>query len=144
MSTATLTTDALKMRIRESVLSIFPDVWAIYLYGSTARGDSWQGSDLDVAVLLPPGQALEQPWQIAGQLAGVLGREVDLVDLRQSGDVLCMQVLAEGVLLYNGEPGEVLAWEARAMSRYGHYRREIADLMADFRATGIGYAGSGR
>jgi predicted nucleotidyltransferase len=141
---AELTLEALKNRIRESVLDIFPDVWAIYIYGSTARGDSWSGSDLDVAVLLPPGQVVEQPWQIAGQLAGALGREIDLVDLRQSGDVLCMQVLAEGVELYNAEPGEVLAWEARAMTRYGRYRREIADLMADFRATGIGYAGSGR
>ncbi len=141
---AELSFDALKIRICESVLDIFPDVWAVYLYGSTARGDSWSGSDLDVAVLLPPGQAVEQPWRIAGQLASELGREVDLVDLRQAGDVLCMQVLAEGVVLYNAEPGKVLAWEGGAMTRYGHYRREIADLMADFRATGTGYAGSGR
>lgn len=141
---AELPLDDLKIRIRKSVLDLLPDVWAIYLYGSAARADAWPGSDLDVAVLLPPDHAVEQPWQIAGQLAGELGREVDLVDLRQAGNVLCMQVLAEGVVLYNAEPGEVLAWEAGAMTRYGHYRHEIADLMADFRATGIGYAGPGR
>ena len=134
----------LKIRIREAVVEQLPDVWAIYLYGSSARGDEFPSSDLDVAVLLPPGRCLKQPWQMAEQLAGALGRDVDLVDLRRAGDVLCMQVMAEGVVLYNAEPGEVLAWEAGAMTRYGHYRHEVSGLMVDFRASGIGYAGSGR
>jgi hypothetical protein len=73
-------------------------------------------------------------------LAAELGRDVDLVDLRQAGDVLRMQVLQDGVILYNARPGEVLAWEAGAMTRYGHYRREVSDLVKDFRKTGIGYA----
>lgn len=124
----------------DAVLAVVPDVWAVYLYGSVARGDQGPKSDLDLAVLLPPGSCLEQPWQLAGQLSGKLGREVDLVDLRKAGDVLRMQVLQDGVMLYNACPGEVLAWEAGAMTRYGHYRREVSDLVKDFRRTGIGYA----
>lgn len=139
---AELSLDDLKIRIRQSVLARLPEVWAIYLFGSAARGDSWRDSDLDVAVLLPPDQALEQPWEIAGQLGSELGRDVDLVDLRRAGHLLCMQVLADGLVLYNAEPGLVLAWEGSAMTRYGHHRREIAGLMADFRETGIGYARS--
>jgi predicted nucleotidyltransferase len=141
---AELPLDDLKTRVRQSVLDLLPDAWAIYLYGSMARGDAGPGSDLDVAVLLPPNQTLEQPWQLAGRLSGVLGQDVDLVDLRQAGHVLCMQVLAEGVVLYNAEPGQVLGWEASAMTRYGHYKYEVAGLMADFRSTGIGYADSER
>lgn len=141
---AELSLDDLKTRVRQSVLDLLPDAWAIYLYGSVARGDAGPGSDLDVAVLLPPNQVLEQPWQLAGQLSGVIGQDVDFVDLRQAGHVLCMQVLAEGVVLYNAEPGQVLGWEASAMTRYGHYQYEVAGLMADFRSTGIGYADPGR
>jgi hypothetical protein len=37
------------------------------------------------------------------------------------------------------DPEKVLAWEASAMSRYGHYREEVRDLLDDFRRTGIGY-----
>ena len=129
----------LLLHARDAVLGVLPDVRAVYLYGSVARGDAGPHSDLDLAVLLPPGCRLERPWHLAGQLAGTLGRDVDLVDLGQVGDVLRMQVLQDGVMLYNARPGEVLAWEAGAMTRYGHYRREVSDLVKDFRKTGIGY-----
>jgi predicted nucleotidyltransferase len=39
---------------RDTVLATLPDVWAVYVYGSFARGEDWPDSDLDIAVLLPP------------------------------------------------------------------------------------------
>ena len=68
----------LLLHARDAVLGVLPDVRAVYLYGSVARGDAGPHSDLDLAVLLPPGCRLERPWHLAGQLAGTLGREVDL------------------------------------------------------------------
>jgi len=35
-----------------------PDIDAIYLFGSVARGRTRPGSDVDVALLLPPGRKL--------------------------------------------------------------------------------------
>jgi predicted nucleotidyltransferase len=34
-----------------SLLSVLPDAWAIYVFGSFARGEDWPDSDMDLAVL---------------------------------------------------------------------------------------------
>lgn len=129
---------------RDALVERLPKVWAVYVHGSFALGDARLDSDLDLAVLLPPGETLEQPWELAAKLATRVGRDVDLVDLRQASDILRIQVLKHGHVLYNARPAEVLEWEAQAMTRYGHYRREVAGLIEQFRKTGVGYAESRR
>lgn len=125
---------------RDTLLELLPEAWAVYVHGSFARGDARPDSDLDLAVLMPSNQVLEEPWELAAKVATRVGREVDLVDLRRASDVLRMQVLGHGQVLYNARPGEVLGWEGQAMTRYGHYRREVAGLAEQFRKTGVGYA----
>lgn len=122
------------------MLAALPDVLTIYVHGSFARGESWPDSDLDIAVLLPPGRRIPDPLQLIGDLSQRVHREVDLVDLRQAGDVLRREVLDSGRSLFQSDPERVLAWEASAMTRYGHYRQEVRDILEDFRRTGIGYA----
>lgn len=39
---------------RDALHTALPDAWAIYVFGSFARGEEWPDSDLDLAVLLPP------------------------------------------------------------------------------------------
>jgi uncharacterized protein len=117
-----------------------PDVQAIYVYGSAARGDSGPGSDVDVGVLLPPGQSMSGHLDIAARLAAVLGHDVDLVDLRRAGDFLRMEVLREGRALYVRDQDQLLDWEARAISSYSDHRYRIRGLLDDFSRTGVGYA----
>lgn len=116
-----------------------PDAWAIYVFGSFARGEEWPDSDLDLAVLLPPARKIENLLDVMNSVSARAHREVDIVDLRTAGDVLRREVLAEGRQLHVSRPDEVLAWEAGAMSRYARYREEIRDLLEDFRRTGVGY-----
>jgi predicted nucleotidyltransferase len=56
-------TEADRQRIftaaRDALLAALPDVWAIYVYGSFARGDEWPNSDIDLAVLLPADRQIE-------------------------------------------------------------------------------------
>jgi len=127
-------------KARDIVLAEFGDVWAIYVYGSFARGEEWPDSDLDLAVLLPPEQRIGDILKVLGHLSEGLGRDVDLVDLRKVGDVLRREVLADGQVLFVSKPEAVLSWEASAMSRYARHREEIKDILDDFRRTGIGYA----
>jgi uncharacterized protein len=125
---------------RDALRAALPDVQAIYLYGSAARGDAGPASDVDIGVVLPPGQVLTNRLDLMARLAAVLGSEVDLVDLRQAGDFLRMEVLREGRTLYVRDAEQLLEWEARAMSSYCDHRFRIRELLDDFARTGIGYA----
>jgi predicted nucleotidyltransferase len=124
---------------REAVLAALPDAWAIYVYGSFARGDEWPNSDIDLAVLLPPGRKIDDLLGLISEVSTRTHRDVDLVDLRRVGDVLRREVLEDGHVLFVSEPDTVLAWEASAMSRYARHREEIRDILEDFRRTGVGY-----
>lgn len=124
---------------RDSLLAALPDAWAIYVFGSFARAEDWPGSDLDLAVLLPPTRRIEDLLGVMSGVSARVHRDVDVVDLRRAGDVLRREVLLDGRTLYVSEPDQVLAWEAAAMSRYARYREEIRDILEDFRRTGVGY-----
>lgn len=124
---------------RDAVLAALPHAWAIYVYGSIARGDEWPGSDLDLAVLLPPGERITDKLALISEISMRVGREVDLIDLRAVSDVLRREVLADGRVLHVSHRDHVLLWEASAMTRYGYHREEIREILDDFRRTGIGY-----
>lgn len=125
--------------VAAAIRRAIPGVMAIYVYGSAARGDDRSDSDVDIAVLLPPGQRLANRLMLIAELHDVTGRSVDVVDLRQVGTFLRMEVLRDGRQIANSDPGQVLAWEGYAMSEYTQHRAAIRDIMSDFRRTGIGY-----
>ena len=137
-------TEAERLRLfalaRDALLREFPDAWALYDYGSLARGDDWPASDIDLAVLLPAEQYIHDILGVSSRLSENLGRNVDLVDLRRVSDVLRREILADGVTVFARNPELVLSWEASAMSRYARYREEVKDILEQFKRTGIGYS----
>lgn len=124
---------------RDVLLKAMPDVLAIYIYGSFARSEERPDSDVDLAVLLPPGKDIPDILAVLGELSQRVDRNVDLVNLRKVGDVLRREVLADGRTLFVSQPEALLVWEASAMSRYARHREEIRDILEDFSRTGIGY-----
>lgn len=140
MTNADVELQRLLEAVRHAVLQALPETLAIYVYGSHARGDARPDSDLDVAVLLPPDQPPFDLLDTVSRISAQAGRSVDLVDLRRASDVLRREVLAHGVVAYQADPARVLEWEAQAMTRYGHYRREVAHILEAFERTGVGFA----
>jgi predicted nucleotidyltransferase len=124
---------------RDALVRVFPNVWAIYVYGSFARGDDSAASDVDLALLLPAEEKIVDLLGVMSDVASQVHRDVDIVDLRIVSDVLRREVLAEGRTLYLSRPNEVLEWEGTAITRYQHYREEVRDLLRDFARTGVGY-----
>jgi uncharacterized protein len=71
---------------------------AVWLFGSCARGEARQHSDIDIAILprdnLPPGFFGELDADIE---ESTIPYDVDLVDLRNADPVLIAEILREGI-----------------------------------------------
>ncbi|MDI7270014.1 MAG: nucleotidyltransferase domain-containing protein [Myxococcota bacterium] len=120
-------------RTIQRVLAADPAVRLAYLFGSQARGAAGPRSDWDVAVLVDP-SALKRRWpgaeiELADALADALGSPVDVVLLNTAPPVLAHEVLRDGDVLVEREPGERTRFEMAAMRRYLDTRplRQIRD-----------------
>jgi len=98
------------MNMNERIVQVFemqPDVVAVYLFGSHARGRAKDTSDIDLAILLDP-QAKVDEFNLKRDLmiglSRVLRKEVHLVILNRAGETLSAQVFKYGQCLYNSNP----------------------------------------
>jgi len=113
-------------RWSERLVAVFksqPDVVAVYLFGSTARGEATSRSDLDIAVLLAaPSDSPSENWHrqaiLAEELRKIMGRPVDVVVLNRAPPLLCHQILREGRLIYERDAAARIEFEVRAGKIY--------------------------
>jgi predicted nucleotidyltransferase len=82
------------------------------VFGSVARGDHSQNSDVDVAVLARSETDLAD---VSARIAAHVGREVDVVLLRDAGVPLIDAILRDGVVVHEGRAGAGATWWARAL-----------------------------
>ncbi len=75
-----------------------PDI--IFLFGSFIRGETHTESDIDIAFLGKQQYCEYEIFLIAQQLAEMLGKEVDLVDLGKSSTIFKAQVVKTGEIIY--------------------------------------------
>lgn len=90
----------------------------LWLYGSEAQGTSRQDSDVDLGALFRRRPTALEVFDARAELAAMLHREVDLVDLEQASPILCMQVLRYGRLLVDRNPKRRYAFFSRTISMY--------------------------
>ncbi len=98
------------------------DVIAAYLFGSVARDQASHLSDVDIAVLLDPDLGLEESVERQLQLMVALDdfadREVQVTILNRASSLLAYQVVRDGILLYERNRLDRIAFEVRAMKIY--------------------------
>ena len=109
--------------LRAQIIDFFataPGVAAVYLFGSTARGDDHAGSDVDVAVLfeVTPPRTLDGRFAVAADLERALGRPVDLIVMNDAPVDLRIRVLREGELLVDRNRSLRIASEVRTRNEY--------------------------
>ncbi len=112
----------LRDRVRD-VLAAQPLVRFAYLFGSVARGDARQGSDLDLAVYLDGKATLLDEARVEGDLARALGRDdVDLLALHRAPLWLQFRVLGEGAVVFSRDERERVAFRERVERAFLDFR----------------------
>jgi uncharacterized protein len=126
--------------IIDTVGSAFPDVEAVYLFGSFNTVHETRDSDVDVAILLPP----ERAKRVANStLRGVrfdleseLKRDVDLINLRMVNVVFRHEIIKDARRIYSGDSCAADEFEMMTMSFYQKLNEERAAILDEIAATG--------
>lgn len=109
-----------------------PDVLALILFGSEARGDASPASDVDVCVVLDPDvpSALQAGAKRRDYLTEA---ELDLTIFQQLSLAVRSRVLKEGKVLFVRDEDrlyEVAVRTARAFEGFRHHHRRYLDAVA--------------
>lgn len=123
---------------------VFPDLQAIYAFGSFGTLGQRNDSDLDIAVLLPPGPLCvtnsQHFFDLRVQLMRIFLRDVDLVDLRRASTVLQMEILAADRCLYCANQDAADEFAMLTMSAFQKLNEERREILDEFSRTGRFYA----
>ena len=117
----------------------FPQAFAIYAFGSQVQGTAGPESDLDLAILLPGYAEPLHLWDLAGRLADVVNRHVDLLDFRAASTVMQYQIITTGQRLWHSGVDSGL-FESYVLSEMTALNTARAGLLADIRKEGHIYA----
>lgn len=107
-------------------------VVAAYLFGSEARDEARQRSDVDLAILfaeLPPATLTHPAIRLGGELERQLGRPVDIVVLNTAPVDLVHRVLRDGRLLLDHDPSRRIQFEIKSRNNYF----DLLPVMARYR-----------
>lgn len=117
-----------------------PDVLAVYLYGSEARGTATPASDIDLAILYarPARRTLDAlPLDMEAELERRLGRPVQIVVLNDAPADLVHRILRDGRLLLDRDRAARIRFEVRARNEFF----DLAPVRALYRRRFDGAAG---
>lgn len=111
----------LKKQVLDKIIEYFskkPEVEAVYLFGSFARGEANPLSDVDLGVFFkrktPKAFVLPEA-EIAGELSDIVGREVEIQDLSLCKIDFAHRVISEGKLIYSGDEKERIELEEKIL-----------------------------
>jgi len=126
--------------VTKTILTSYPDVQGIYLFGSFQTEDEWPDSDVDIALLLKPEESRRERSlamsRCSLELARLLGKDVDLVNARMVSTVFQKEIVTKGRLLYCGDRYAVDEFEMLTLSFYQKLNEERADIIAAALADG--------
>lgn len=132
-----------KRRIVGTVRAHFPDVQALYLFGSYGTPDERPDSDADIAVLLPfetakaRGDIGFSPCREA--LEKLLSKPVDLINLRKADTVFQNEILNTARLIYSDGNEAAVLFESSVLSLYQKLNEERKEILVEFSTTKRAY-----
>ena len=97
-------------------------ILAAYLFGSYAKNKSKPTSDLDLALLTSDARGkrkkFEKRMRFNGELSRLLKKEVDLIFLEESSDLLGYEIIKTGKLIYEANKAKHRYLAAKIVLKY--------------------------
>lgn len=112
----------------EIIRNRFQDVQFIYVFGSFANESIHPGSDIDLAFFSPVPSEDFYVWETEQAIASIYNKDVDLVDISKAGDVLKMEIISKGEILYCISENERGFFESRIVEDYMDYKEWIRPI----------------
>lgn len=108
----------------------------IILFGSFAKGTAREDSDIDLAYFSEQQLSPYERFLLAGDLATIADREVDLIDIKQINTVFTMQIFSEGTVIYIKDENEYTRQKMRAYSMYATLSEQRATIIEAIKERG--------
>lgn len=133
----------MEQRIIEILTLHFPDLQAIYLFGSRADKTNRPDSDYDIALLLPhnsPSHSKNPAFSSAqAELENELKVPVDLINLRQVSTVFQKEIISFDKRIFCSDLYAADQFEMLTLSLYDKLNEERKEIIDDFIKTGRAY-----
>ncbi len=104
-----------------------PQICAVYLFGSVAKGVSRLNSDIDLGILFAAGlssfERFELKLEIKSDLEDLLGREVDIVDMESADLFFLHQLMLNKELLADYDQHRRVTFETTKRRNYFDRKR---------------------
>ena len=104
---------------------------AVLLYGSHATPQQTPLSDIDLAVVAPPGQQLDQ-LSLSGNVADLVGDDVSLTLLNDAPLPFRFRVLADGRPLFVFDEAGLADFTEQTLHYYHDFRPDYEAMLRDY------------
>ncbi|MGB3850498.1 MAG: nucleotidyltransferase domain-containing protein [Tunicatimonas sp.] len=108
----------MKEPIVQHLQRALPSLRAVYLFGSVVTEHFTEDSDIDIAVLTSEPMDALLRWKLIQQLAVLLNRDVDLIDLSSASTVMQFQVVSTGERVFTHDLVSIEWWELKIYQLY--------------------------
>lgn len=122
--------------VREIIDRFLPGTMAIYQFGSAGSEYERDESDIDLAFLKLSKTATEKIWDAKNELALLLGREIDLIELFSASAVMRFEITNTGKRVFASDENACEAFESLALSMYVRLEEERKGILDDIKARG--------
>lgn len=123
-------------QIIQLICAKIPAVQAIYLFGSMVTKFVTVESDIDLAILGKQKIDARLIWQVAQELAILLKKDVDLIDLQQASTVMCWQVISTSQRIFVKDKIFAEEFETTALSAYVRFNDERREIIEEIQKRG--------
>jgi predicted nucleotidyltransferase len=113
--------------------------YLVIVFGSAANERMRSDSDIDVAYLSDQNVQAYELFMLAQEMAGSLGRDVHLVDLRQVSTVLQAQIISQGKVILDLEPLKRQEFFILVLKQYARLNEERFPILAKIKERGSVY-----